>query len=175
MKLPLSLLLVLLSIVGLLVAGVFTLPQTEETTGVTHSLLKTMDQGGTGERHREMLWWGCTIGVLQIIFFVLSLGIGIRGSKRKEAGAWLAFGGLCYAGIFGLMVAYYQSYLMDPSFILFGLPAPTTVMLFLLWPFPFFFVMLYVFRFKDWIFSPDDLIQFKQIRNRLSVDLKEDL
>ena len=157
-------LLVLVLIAGLATV-VFNLPRPSAATGFVHDRLETMDRGGGGQRHGALLWWGCAIGLLQVAFFALCmmLGAGRRGSST--ATGWLALGGVIYAGLFALMVIAYRAYLLDPSFVIFGFPAPTAVMLFLLWPFPFYFVVLYLIRFEDWILSPSDLARFREIRD----------
>ena len=173
MRIVLFSLLVLVLIAGLATI-VFTLPRPAGATGFIHDRLETMDQGGDGQRHSSLLWWGCAIAILQVTFFVLCMMLGACRHKRKTAAAgWLALGGVLYAGLFALMVIAYRVYLLDPSFLIFGFPAPTAVMLFLLWPFPFYFVVLYLVRFEDWILSPSDLARFEEIRRSFSADSGE--
>ena len=136
-----------------------------ESQGYGHGELRTMRQGGTGERHAQVLWLGAAFGVLQLLLFVACLGFGLRGargSSRAKRRA-LLLGGLLYLAVFMVLVLAYQDYLKDPSRLLVSLPPPTAVMLWVLWPFPLYFVLVYSLRFEDWVFRKEDSRRFREL------------
>ena len=124
-----------------------------------------MRQGGTGERHAQVLWLGAAFGVLQLLLFVACLAFGLRGargSSRAKRRA-LLLGGLLYLAVFMALVLAYQDTLQDPTRLLVSLPPPTAVMLWVLWPFPLYFVLVYSLKFEDWVFRKEDSRRFREL------------
>lgn len=138
--------------------------------GYAHEELRTMQQGGGGERHSQVLWLGVAFGVLQVLFFVACLGFGLRGirgssqAKRKT----LLVGGVFYLAIFIGLIFFYQDYLKDSTRLLVSLPPPTAIMLWVLWPFPLYFVFVYSLKFEDWVFRKEDSQRFRELINNRS-------
>ena len=136
-----------------------------DSQGYGHGELRTMRQGGTGERHDQVLWLGAAFGALQLLLFVACLGFGLRGSRgssRAKRRA-LLLGGLLYLAVFTVLILAYQGYVKDPTRLLVSLPPPTTVMLWVLWPFPLYFVLVYSLRFEDWVFRKEDSRRFREL------------
>ena len=136
-----------------------------DSQGYGHGELRTMRQGGTGERHAPVLWLGAAFGVLQLLLFVACLGFGLRGawgSSRDKRGA-LLLGGVLYLAVFMVLVLTYQDYVKDPTRLLVSLPPPTAVMLWVLWPFPLYFVLVYSLKFEDWVFRKEDSRRFREL------------
>ena len=133
--------------------------------GYGHGELSTMRQGGTGERHSQVLWLGVAFGVLQLLLFVGCLGFGLRGargSSRAKRRA-LLLGGVLYLAVFMVLIFAYQDYLKDPTRLFLSLPLPTAVMLWVLWPFPLYFVFVYSMKFEDWVFRKEDSQRFREL------------
>lgn len=136
-----------------------------DSQGYGHGELRTMRQGGTGERHSQVLWLGAAFGVLQLLLFVACLGFGLRGargSSRAKRRA-LMLGGVLYLAVFMVLIFTYQDYVKDPTRLLVSLPPPTAVMLWVLWPFPLYFVLVYSLRFEDWVFRKEDSRRFREL------------
>ncbi len=149
----------------LVVGIVLFLEEPPESRGYGHPEMSTMRQGGTGERHSQVLWWGVAFGVLQILFFVGCLFFGLRrksGSKRGKGGVFLV-GSVLYLAVFMVMIFAYGDYVNDPSRLFLSLPVPTAVMLVVLWPFPLYFVLLYSLKFDDWVFGEEDSGRFEEL------------
>ena len=136
-----------------------------ESQGYGHGELSTIRQGGTGERHSQVLWLGAAFGILQLLLFVVCLGFGLRdakGSSRAKRRA-LLLGGVLYLAVFMALILAYQDYVKDPSRLLVSLPPPTAVMLWVLWPFPLYFVLVYSLKFEDWVFRKEDGRRFREL------------
>lgn len=136
-----------------------------DSQGYGHGELRTMRQGGTGERHAQVLWLGAAFGILQLLLFVACLGFGLRGargSSRAKRRA-LLLGGVLYLAVFMVLVLTYQDYVKDPTRLLVSLPPPTAVMLWVLWPFPLYFVLVYSLKFEDWVFREEDSRRFREL------------
>lgn len=162
MKLSVLLFLILLAMCCLLAVVLLT-PEVEQGHGYAHpTFAQSMQHGGSGlERHARLRWLGLVFGLLQIVFFVACLVLGLRRSGRN---VWpYCIGGLCYAAVFCLMVVADAFYVRDsdPSLV-FGFPMPTFLMLFGLGGVPFVFVIFYVLNFDRWILSSDDLERFQE-------------
>ena len=133
--------------------------------GYGHEELSTMRQGGTGERHSQVLWLGVAFGVLLLLLFVACLGFGLRGargSSRAKRRA-LLLGGVLYLAVFLVLIVAYQDYVKDPTRLLLSLPPPTAIMLWVLWPFPLYFVLVYSLKFDDWVFRKEDSRRFREL------------
>ena len=136
-----------------------------DSQGYGHGELRTMRQGGTGERHAQVLWLGAAFGVLQLLLFVACLGFGLRGargSSRAKRRA-LLLGGVLFLAVFMVLVLTYQDYVKDPTRLLVSLPPPPAVMLWVLWPFPLYFVLVYSLKFEDWVFRKEDSRRFREL------------
>ena len=149
----------------LVVGGALFWEEPPDSQGYGHGELSTMRQGGTGERHAQVLWLGVAFGVLQLLLFVACLGFGLRGA-RGSSGAKrraLLLGGVLYLAVFLVLIVAYQDYLKDPTRLFLSLPLPTAVMLWVLWPFPLYFVFVYSMKFEDWVFRKEDSQRFREL------------
>lgn len=151
-----------------LVVGItMTIDEVEVSHGVAHPEFSAMQRGGSGvERHTPaILWLGWTLGVLEIVFFVCCLALGV--SKRGSLGLFkmpLIIGAGVYLAVFTLMLLTYQGFMRaDAPAQPFIFPAPTVVMLFGLTTAPLIFVFLYIANFDRWILRPEDLEEFQRI------------
>ena len=125
-----------------------------------------MQQGGSGlERHSRVLWLGWLFGILEISLFVCCLALG--ASKRGRVGklAWpLAIGLVLFLSAYTAMIFVYREYMGETSHsLVLSFPAPTAVMLFVLWPLPAYFTLVYILNFDRCIMTPEDTEKFRKI------------
>lgn len=130
------------------VLGVPEVPQLQ-----THAEYPTLLEAADGAARIAPVWWiGAAFGLIQIGFFGACFALGMR---RKGAlgrmGPGIAVGVALYAAVFALLLFADRAYLADPSAapIVWGFPAPTAVMLYLLWPVPLWFLWLYLRHFDE--------------------------
>lgn len=99
---------------------------------------------------------GGIFGVLQVGVFVCCIALGIRQGAPGRVGRLLGVGTVLYLSAMILMVTAHMHYGGDPDAPLWwGFPRATAVMVYLVWPIPLWFVALYVWKFDDWVASPD--------------------
>jgi hypothetical protein len=140
--------------------------RTYQGHGVAHPKFETMLAGGPGaDRHTNILWAGLIYAVLQAVFFVSCLALGMR--KKEVPGPALGLfiaGGTVYVLIFAMLFMAYRGYMhdADPSLFL-GLPKPTAWMIYGVWLFPIAFVFVYRRYFDSWYLTDDDMDQYKAI------------
>lgn len=161
-----ALLVVVLAIAGLLALAAMG-PVHPAATGVPHPVYDTMLKGGPGaERFEPVAAVGWAYGALTLVFFTLCFGLGLRrpgglGPLRTP----LIVGGLLHQLAWALLVWVYLEYAADPSpretFL--GFPYPTAVMLYVMWPFPAYFIGLYIVYFDRFIFSERDQQRFDEL------------
>jgi len=155
------LIILLLAIVALWVGDEPTL-----TTGQVHPTFETMRSSGSKVVASELgKWVGYLFGLLVIIIFVLTIFIG---AKRKHGiGAiryWLATGLLAYLVTYHLTVMAYWKYAASETTSYFGgLPSATAWMVYGLWSVPIIMTLVYVFKFDEWIISPQDIKRFEEL------------
>ena len=137
--------------------------QVVSSSGFEHDRFATMRQGGPGaERHATTLWIGWAFVLFQVLFFGGCLAMGMQ--RRKDGGASLGpakqplvFGTLVLAAIFTALVFSYQRYATEETHSLFlGFPRPTAWVFYAVWPFPVFFMVVYMRIFDRWFFTEED-------------------
>ncbi|MXW02700.1 MAG: hypothetical protein F4X59_07680 [Holophagales bacterium] len=137
--------------------------QVVSSSGFEHERFSTMRHGGPGaERHATTLWIGWAFVVFQVLFFGGCLAMGME--RRKDGGASLGpakqpliFGTLVLAAIFTALVFSYQRYATEETHTLFlGFPRPTAWVFYAVWPFPVFFMIVYMRIFDRWFFTEED-------------------
>ena len=145
----------------LFILMMYAFPLLENGTGTQHTKYATMLESGPP--------WTHTNGIIGFIFGgfvmgILSLAL-IIGVQRKEnlgsAKFWY------WAGLFVYMLTYIGLVMMhwnyEPgnidSFVI-GFPPATAWMLIVVWFMPAYFTFLYIWKFDDWILSPEDLEKF---------------
>ena len=156
----LGLLLAMLVVIGLVLI-------TDEVTashGFAHAEFPdTMQQGGPGaERHSSIRWLGLVFGLLEILFFVSCLLLGLN--KLQGRIRFFFFGALIYATLFAAMVIADHFYAVGTNRdIVLGFPLPTALMVYGVGGAPLVFVLLYVLCFDRWILTPEDMARFEQL------------
>lgn len=136
-------------------------PEPAAGHGVAHPDLASMDQGGDPQRHAGRLWLGWLFGSLQIVLFVACLRLGV---KPGQTSSWLfVLAGGVYVAAFSLLMIAYANGTAGSRFVL-GYPLPTALLVYGLWPVAFLFVVLYVFKYRSWIYSPEDARRFAALK-----------
>ncbi|MEZ4216576.1 MAG: hypothetical protein R3E88_08870 [Myxococcota bacterium] len=133
--------------------------------GVPHARIPAMFAGGaSGDRDGAVLAAGAVFGALQIVFFGLCFALGMRrGGALGRLARPLAIGVALYLAVWGALVAAYAQYaaapMASPRWL--GLPLPTALLLFALWPFPLWFAALYLRGFERHVLTDDDFARFR--------------
>ncbi len=103
-------------------------------------------------------------------FVVLVAGLGIPKSEAKAGIGRMIVLGL--AGYFIIFILLFLSYQAEKSGnvepLILGLPASTSIMIFGLWFYPLVFVVVYVWKFNDWIYPLKSQKIFEEIKNHSS-------
>ena len=133
------------------------------SSGFEHDRFATMRQGGPGtERHATTLWIGWAFVIFQVLFFGGCLGMGMERRRGGEASLGpakrpLIFGTLVLAAIFTALIFSYQRYATEETHTLFlGFPRPSAWVFYAVWPFPVFFMVVYMRIFDRWFFTEED-------------------
>jgi hypothetical protein len=142
------------------------IPEPEHARGMVHPSFATMKHGGSGvERHAGVLWLGGAFGGLAIATFVTLMAFGSRrGDSLRGLGPRLVLGLAAYLGAWSWLVLAYRDYLTEPTHrLILGFPAPTAIMLYVLWPVSVVFNVLFVVGFKRWVFSDEDRERYERL------------
>lgn len=149
---------------GLLVAAML-VADAPLGAGGAHPAVAQMQHGGpSAERGGALLAVGAMFGIAQIAFFGLCFALGMR--RREGLGAlraplWLGL--VLYVAVWMAVVVSYGSYAAAPAEAgrWLGLPIPTAILLFGFWPFPVYFVVLYLRFFESHVLSDAALETFR--------------
>ena len=157
----------LLFILSVLIASLLTYcllaTQSADIPGGPHPTFPEMNQGGTAERHADLIVVAGFYGALQIGVFVTVLCLGIR----RDRGSILPLvgGGAAYVAVFTAMVMTYGRG-MNAAATVFGLPLSTAILFFGMPSVPVVFVVLYIVKFDQWVYSASDAQQFAELQAR---------
>lgn len=164
MRIPLLLLGLLLAIAAVLGVAIG-LGEPPGATGAVHPDYATLLQGGSGaDRTGPVLWLGWAFGALQIAFFTACFALGMRRpSGLGRLRTPIAVGLVLYEIGWTALVLVYARFAQDPSPALWGsLPAPTALMLYVLWPLPLLFMGIYLRHYDAYVLDDDALRQFRE-------------
>lgn len=157
------------SVVALLlvVVGIaWVMPVQEGVGGYPHAERPSMSSGGSGmARHGGILIVGWAFGMLTILHFVLLVAFGARrGDELRGLGRPLIIAFVAYAAVFSWILLAYRAYLVDPGGpMILGLPLPSAVMLYLLYPVSAIFNVYYATGFRRWVLTAQDEARYRQI------------
>jgi hypothetical protein len=130
-----------------------------------HPAFGAMQHGGASTaRTGSVLAIGGAFGLVQIGFFGLCFGLGMR--RREGLGPVLRPLLLClaaYAAVWIVLIASYLAYASDPAGTerWLGFPLPTAILLFGFWPLPVVFCVLYLRHF-DYVLDEARLADFRE-------------
>ncbi len=153
----------------LLIVVLYFSPSPQAVTGVAHESFSTMLHSGESVATAPFVKWiAFFFGLCILSIFVVSIMIGYRKyEKLGKVKPWLIGGSIAYLLVFSMMVFSYWHYVEEGSAAYFlGFPAPTAWMLYAVWLFPLFFSFIYIFKFNDWVISPEERKRFEEIKKR---------
>jgi hypothetical protein len=144
------------------------LPEGETAGPSPHPRFPAMLVGGDAAAARSILGIGWLFGALQVLLFsaLVALGAGRRALQRgllRPLASWTVI----YLFTWTFLLASYRGWIAgasEPSLL--GLPLPTVMMLFVLWPLPTFYVVFYVRGFERWVFDDEDAARLREIVRR---------
>ncbi len=165
MKLPWILLGSLLTMC--LILGFILVGETHYGRGDEHAEHPAMQQSGTiSQSYSSGLWSAWLLGSVEIILFVLCLGLGIQ--KRERLGSMklpLLIAAVIYLTIYALLIALSKGGAEQAPLLVFSFPAPSVVMMLGLWPvIPLLLSLLYFLKFDSWILTGEDRRRFQRLR-----------
>ena len=149
-----------------LVGALMLVPDRPDYHGITHPNFPSLLQGGPGaERHARVMGLGWAFGTLQLVFFACLIAFG---AKKKHGlrglGKPLIFGLALNTTVWTLCVLTYRIYLTEPThMLLLGLPLSTAIMAYGMWLAPTTYTFLFVFGFKRWHLSDQDLAAYDRL------------
>jgi hypothetical protein len=117
------------------------------------------------------VWWiGAAFGALQVAFFAACFALGMRRRGAPGTAGWeIGVGAALHGAAFALLLFSYRGFLADPSgSLVLGFPAPTAVMLYLLWPLPLWFLWVYLRRFDEQAVGPEALERLRRIAREVA-------
>jgi len=158
-------------LIGLLflIAALYFSLSPEAVTGLPHESYTTMLHSGESVAAAPLAkWLSFLFGLCILGIFVICIMIGYRKyEKLGKVKPWLFGGSIAYLLVFAGMVFSYWNYMSEGSAPYFlGFPAPTAWMLYAVWLFPLFFTFIYIFKFNDWVITPEERKRFEEIKKR---------
>lgn len=104
-------------------------------------------------------------GVIGTLCFFVFIG-AYKNGKLGAIRIGLSIGAILYLIVYSILFMSYLSYANPNSEVQFvgGWPAPTAWMMYGMWATPLIFVMLYSFKFRDWILSEEDEKRFQELK-----------
>ncbi|MEM6963818.1 MAG: hypothetical protein AAF573_03565 [Bacteroidota bacterium] len=144
------------------------IPAPENATGTVHPKFDTMLHGGTSvAADPTVKWLAYLFGlfVISVFAFVLFLGATKKDANlNTKIRRVFTFGFLAYTFVYTLMVfAYWKNYPSPSDDFILGFPKPTAWMMYGMWFTPLIFTFVYIFKFKDWILTPEEEARFHEI------------
>ena len=128
-------------------------------TGVPHPEIKgMMISSGNTDQFEHLRWLGYffalgVVGVFGCIYFIGNLKKG----QITGIGKWLIAFTICFALIFTVMIFSNWNYVQNADNQFFAqMPIPTAWMIYAVWLFPYFITILYMWKFEEWVISPEE-------------------
>ena len=157
---------VLIAAIGLaIVIGIaFFVPELGLTGGQVHEKFTTIRQGG--EPHSSaVIWFGWIFGLIAqlLVFSLYSLGAS-RQNKLRGLGWPFIIVFTLTATVWTSIVVTYQDYVGNPDpALLFGLPLPTGLMVFVMPVAMLLISVIFVVRFPKSILTEEDLEKYQRL------------
>lgn len=158
--------LLLVAIFLLVIGMLFMTEPPAFVTGQPHQEFKTILKGG------ESMSFNSRTNVLAYAFGLCATGLlclflilgAIRKGSLDGIRPWLIGASMVYLIVYSLM------YLSDTHYaatghteFVMGWPKPTAWMIYVMWAAPSLFVMIYIFKFRDWILTEADEERFAEL------------
>ena len=167
-RLSVLLFVILLALLAL-VGSLWFAEETANQRGMVHAQYPTMLAGADGDvRHGHMLGRIWVFMVLQACLFSGLILLGLRRRGAFPGLKLLSLGILAYLGVITMLVLSYGASIDAGALrpLVLSFPAPTAWMLYGVWTVPAVFIVLYVARFDQWVFSAADQKEFNELVNR---------
>ncbi len=148
---------------------IFAVPEVEGERGGVHPEFSTMDRGGSGERHADLLAWGYVLGALSIVSFgaFLALGASRASGSLRGLGRHLLWGtGLFLAAWTLVMLAYRDSLADQSTSLVLYFPLASALMLYLLYPVSMVYNLFFVAGFKRWVLTDEDHRTYRHLADQ---------
>jgi len=143
-------------------------PPPANVTGQDHEVYKTILKGGdsmTSDSTTNTLADLCGLCATGLLCLFLVLG-AIRKRRLDGIRPWLIIASIVYLSIYTLTYwsdSHYAATGHDRFFL--GWPVPTAWMIYAMWSAPVLFVLIYIFKFRDWILTEEDEARFEELVN----------
>ena len=162
---PFYLLLSLFTILLLLIGVALFYDPIPGLTGAPHPEFKgMMISDGNTDLFTHLRWLGLLFALAVVSIFGCVFLIGtLKKGKTTGIGKWLGVFTICYALIFLFMVLTNWDYAQNTNNRFTALmPIPTAWMIYGVWLFPYFITILYVWKFEEWVISPEEEKELSQ-------------
>lgn len=135
----------------------------ESVTGQAHPNFNTMLVGGESLSTSTMTQTlGYIFGLCTVLTLCVFLFIGaVRRNKLGAVRLWLLLSSMVYCVVYTLTFFSDVKYVETGHTDFFnGWPLPTAWMIYAMWATPVLFVIIYVFKFRDWILPVEEEERF---------------
>lgn len=157
----LALFVCLLTLTGVLIVILLSEPL-ENSHGIGHAEFSTMKIGAASDRHQSpVIWMGLLYAVSQYVFLVASLLLGL--SQLRPAACLVGLIGSLGVAILSTLFVFYNNSLSEPTELTLGFPTASAWMVYVLWPLPILFIVLYCVKFDDWFYPTASRERFEKL------------
>jgi len=112
--------------------------------------------------HTKWLGYSFALGIIWLFISILIIGSRKKGQTTGMS-KWIGVFGILYSIVFSLMIFSNWAYVNESNASFFGqMPRPTAWMIYVVWLSPLFLTLLYVFKFEDWVISPEEEAELKE-------------
>ena len=122
--------------------------------GYPHPSIKSMLQGQPPPSGSPIILLGWLLGTLTIGIEVQFMKMGVKASKKALTA--INLGGLLQILCWTMLVGSYYIETSQLNNGLWGMPISSQLLLLGMWPLPVVFIILYVRKFDQWIFTKED-------------------
>jgi len=166
---PPALIAINLTLLFVVVVAILLTPEPAGVAGAQHERFATMSVGGDGPaRHDGVYWLGCAFAALTLCLAsaLMALGVERDGSLRGIARPLIACLGINVL-IWVWLAASYVGYANGESSRWFlALPAPTAILVYVLYPATSLFNLLYVVGYRRFVLSASDVEAYQRLVER---------
>lgn len=152
------------------------IPEPPNGYGVPHPEFPSMLYGGPSEHHEGILWVGWAFGVVQLLLYGALMAFGarkgdsLRGFGARKGGTLRGLGrplifcmAVQLATLTWVLLAYRGFMSETTHSLVLALPAPTAVLIYVLWPLTVLFNLLFVFGFRRWVLTDEDFAAYERL------------
>lgn len=150
------------------IIGLWVTPVLEFPTGQLHPIFSTMLKSGSSVADGDTTKWLAYLfglGIIGIFGAMIYVSTDIKNkTSRKKFRKLYAFCFFMYVLVYSLMVFSYWNYRAEGAgdFIM-GFPKPTAWMMYGMWATPLILTLTYIFKFDEFVLTPEELEKFHKI------------